>query len=280
MRAGGERLRVGFVSSYFRDHNLLRLTRGLFLLHDASSFAFHLFAESEDDHSRIAHDVQAAAASLTRIRGVPTAAALASLRAADLHVAVNLNGHHWNAASESVRLELFDGSRGGGGGGGYSSAAARVTSTYMGYPGPCGAAFLQYAHLDRIVTPAAPPVYSRGFTERFALLPHSYYVSDYAASWPQLLQPPPPSADSLPTDDALWCSLNQLPKLDPELFSSCSTPSRARRRDRRRREDPGGQRRRSRRSARRCDSPPPPRATSARGGCGRSSPPARRRLRY
>ena len=41
-------------------------------------------------------------ASLTRIRGVPTAAALASLRAADLHVAVNLNGHHWNAASESV----------------------------------------------------------------------------------------------------------------------------------------------------------------------------------
>ena len=90
----------------------------------------------------------------------------------------------------------------------------------MGYPGPCGASFLQYAHLDRIVTPAAPPVYSRGFTERFALLPHSYYVSDYAASWPQLLQPPPPSADSLPTDDALWCSLNQLPKLDPELFSS------------------------------------------------------------
>ena len=221
LRSGGERLRVGFVSSYFRDHNLLRLTRGLFLLHDASSFAFHLFAESEDDHSRIAHDVQAAAASLTRIRGVPTAAALASLRAADLHVAVNLNGHHWNAASESVRLELFDGSSGGGGGGGgYSSAAARVTSTYMGYPGPCGASFLQYAHLDRIVTPAAPPVYSRGFTERFALLPHSYYVSDYAASWPQLLQPPPPSADSLPTDDALWCSLNQLPKLDPELFSS------------------------------------------------------------
>ena len=45
-------------------------------------------------------------------------------------------------------------------------------------------------------------------------------MSDYAASWPQLLQPPPPSADSLPTDDALWCSLNQLPKLDPELFSS------------------------------------------------------------
>ena len=262
----------GFVSSYFRDHNLLRLTRGLFLLHDASSFAFHLFAESEDDHSRIAHDVQAAAASLTRIRGVPTAAALASLRAADLHVAVNLNGHHWNAASESVRLELFDGSSGGGGGGGYSSAAARVTSTYMGYPGPCGASFLQYAHLDRIVTPAAPPVYSRGFTERFALLPHSYYVSDYAASWPQLLQPPPPSADSLPTDDALGARSISCQSSTRSCSRAGSTPSAA---------PPGwaaaggggGGGAAARRGC--CASPPPPRATSG----GRPRTRARRRAR-
>ena len=31
LRRGGERLTVGLVSSYFRDHNLLRLTRSLFL---------------------------------------------------------------------------------------------------------------------------------------------------------------------------------------------------------------------------------------------------------
>ena len=70
---------MGLVSSYFRDHNLLRLTRGLFLLHDSSSFAFHLFAESEDDHSRIAHDVQAAAASLTAAVSPRTKEVLAAL---------------------------------------------------------------------------------------------------------------------------------------------------------------------------------------------------------
>ena len=109
LRLGGERLRVGLVSSYFRDHNLLRLCRGLFLKADASRLALHLFAESDDDGSALLREVQAspAVASFTRIRGMPTEAAVDALRAARLHVAINLNGHHWNAASEVVRFPLF-----------------------------------------------------------------------------------------------------------------------------------------------------------------------------
>lgn len=207
---GGTPLRVGFVSSYFRDHNLLRLCRGLFLGADPSRFAFHLFAESDDDGSEILRQVQAApavrAGSFVRIRGVPTAEAVASLRDAALHVAINLNGHHWNAASEVVRFPLF------------LHGAAPVQGHYMGYPGPNGATFLHYAYLDAVVAPVR--LVATSFTERLALLPHTYYLSDYAAAHPEHLQPPPPSADKLPTGAALLCSLNQLPKLDPQLFTT------------------------------------------------------------
>ena len=207
---GAAPLRVGFVSSYFRDHNLLRLCRGLFLGANPAHFAFHLFAESDDDGSEILRQVQAApavrAGSFVRIRGVPTAEAVASLRDAALHVAINLNGHHWNAASEVVRFPLF------------LHGAAPVQGSYMGYPGPNGARFLHYAYLDAIVAPVRRAAAS--FTERLALLPHTYYLSDYAAAHPEQLQPPPPSADGLPTDAVLLCSLNQLPKLDPHLFTT------------------------------------------------------------
>ena len=208
LRAGGERLRVGLVSSYFRDHNLLRLCRGLFLRADATRVALHLFAESDDDRSALLREVQAApaVASFTRIRGTPTEAAVGALRAARLHVAINLNGHHWNAASEAVRFPLF------------LHGAAPVQAAYMGYPGPNGARFLHHTYVDALVAPVRRAAVS--FTERLALLPHSYYLSDYAASHRALLEPPSPSADALPRSTPLLCSLNQLPKLDPALFAT------------------------------------------------------------
>ena len=55
---GGERLVVGFVSSYFRDHNLLRLTRSLFTMADKSMVSHELFAESDDDGTHILRQTQ------------------------------------------------------------------------------------------------------------------------------------------------------------------------------------------------------------------------------
>jgi len=121
-------------------------------------------------------------------------------------VAINLNGHHWNAASEVVRFPLF------------LHGAAPVQAAYMGYPGPNGARFLHHTYVDALVAPVRRAAAS--FTERLALLPHSYYLSDYAASHRALLEPATPSADALPRSTPLLCSLNQLPKLDPALFAT------------------------------------------------------------
>jgi len=55
-------------------------------------------------------------------------------------------------------------------------------------------------------------------------MPDSYYLNDYAASWPTLRAdahtPAAARADGLPRDAPLLCSLNQLPKLDPPLFAT------------------------------------------------------------
>jgi len=96
------RLVIGFVSSYFRDHNLLRLTRSLFQRYDRSRLRVVLFAESDDDGSAILNETRRAVDSFTRIRSLPTSAAIEAMTREGLHLAINLNGHHWNAASETV----------------------------------------------------------------------------------------------------------------------------------------------------------------------------------
>jgi hypothetical protein len=96
------RLVIGFVSSYFRDHNLLRLTRSLFQRYDRSRLRVVLFAESDDDGSAILNETRSAVDSFTRIRSLPTSAAIEAMAREGLHLAINLNGHHWNAASETV----------------------------------------------------------------------------------------------------------------------------------------------------------------------------------
>jgi hypothetical protein len=96
------RLVIGFVSSYFRDHNLLRLTRSLFQRYDRSRMRVVLFAESDDDGSAILNETRRAVDSFTRIRSLPTSAAIEAMAREGLHLAINLNGHHWNAASETV----------------------------------------------------------------------------------------------------------------------------------------------------------------------------------
>jgi protein O-GlcNAc transferase len=90
----------------------------------------------------------------------------------------------------------------------------------MGYPGPCGApGAIQYTYVDTAAVPAH--LAKLGFTERLVLLPHTYYLNDYAASHAELLRSRvPPSADSLTPHCVLLCSLNQLPKLDPSLYSA------------------------------------------------------------
>ena len=204
----GAQLTVGFVSSYFRDHNLLRLTRSLFPLLSSRRIRVVLFAESADDASEILRSTQRAVNGFVRLRSMPTARALSAMAAERLHLAVNLNGHHWNAASESVRFGLF------------GRRTSAVTASYMGYPASTGARNMHYAYVDAT---AVPPAWARThFTERLALLPHTYYLNDYAASHAHLPRGAAiaPSADGLSRRCAHLCSLNQLPKLDPALYAS------------------------------------------------------------
>ena len=207
LRRGGERLTVGLVSSYFRDHNLLRLTRSLFSLADRSSLRLILFAESEDDHSALLRRTQATVEGFVRIRSMSTADAISAMAEQRLHMAINLNGHHWNSASESVRFSLF------------GRRSAPVTAAYMGYPGPTGASVIGYTYVD---TAAVPCRHAPHFTERLVLMSTTYYLNDYAESHRALPRGAEiaPSVDGLSTRCTWMCSLNQLPKLDPQLYAA------------------------------------------------------------
>ena len=88
----------------------------------------------------------------------------------------------------------------------FQRSAAPIRAAYMGYPGPCGAPNIHYTYVDAAVAPAryasqsarkairaitpvaveSPPPchprYAHFFTEKLTLLPHTYYLNDYAQS--------------------------------------------------------------------------------------------------
>jgi protein O-GlcNAc transferase len=112
----------------------------------------------------------------------------------------------------------------------------------MGWPASSHAPFMDYILADRVVAP--PHLLEQGFSEKLIVMPHSYYVTDYAQSAPRLLEEPaecspedaergeatPPGVtlarrelrreEGLPTqDDAMvvFCSYNQHYKLDAAM---------------------------------------------------------------
>ena len=90
---------------------------------------------------------------------------------------------------------------------------APVIATYIGFPGPVGADFIDFAITDATVTPADDAGH---YTEALARLPDTYYIADGS----QAIDPAPVRrADcGLPPDGTVYCCFNGAYKIDPALF--------------------------------------------------------------
>jgi predicted O-linked N-acetylglucosamine transferase (SPINDLY family) len=87
------RLRVGYLSADIRQHPLSYLMRGVFALLDRIRIEATLFSTGpEDASSPLRREIAAAVEHFVDLNGVPAAQALRQLRAARLHVLVDLNG--------------------------------------------------------------------------------------------------------------------------------------------------------------------------------------------
>ena len=197
-RAASRRLRVGYISSDFRDHAVAWLIVGLLENHDRERFELFAYSTAASPQpsqvgARIARAVDTPV-NASRMTG----RAIAERIAADgIDVLVDLGGH-----TGSGRLDIL------------AYRGAPVQGHFLGYAGTTGAPFVDFFVADEITVPAGA---ESAFTEKVLRMPRCCLPTDPAAPVPQAAAR---AQHGLPQDAVVLCSFNQPVKLRPAVFDS------------------------------------------------------------
>lgn len=189
------RLRIGYLSSDFRENALAHLTAGLYGLHDRERFEVIGYSLGPDDQSEYRQCIAADCDRFLDLRQATDAQVARRIRADGVHVLVDLVGFAGGARPGIPALR-----------------PAPVQVIWL-YPGSMGGVFHDYMVGDPVAT---PPERTEEFGERLVLLPDNYQITDHHQPVPER---PGDRADfGLPEDGFVFCSFNAHAKIDPEIF--------------------------------------------------------------
>lgn len=199
-RALGDKIRIGYFSSDFKNHPVGILIENILRLHDRSKFEIYgfflnkktgdeveaklipLFDKSFDLFPLTDHEAQNLSLSQ------------------NLDIAIDLNGH-----TAGARTALF------------SRGIAPIQAGYLGYAGTSGAHFFDYLIADEVVI---PPADRNGYTEKIAYLPNSFFPADTLISIEELGSLPTRESQGLPTAGVVFICFNNAYKISPDIFSA------------------------------------------------------------
>jgi len=189
-------LRIGYLSSDFRDHPLSHLMRGFFALHDRNRVRVAAYSHGPDDGSDYRHAIERSTDQFIDLADVDDGEAARRIAEDGVDILVDLNGHTTGARTAICALR-----------------PAPLQISYLGFPGSSGASFMDYIVGDYLVTPAdcAPH-----FSENFLLMPDSYYVTNDAEEVAGIA--PNRVQAGLPEDGFVFACFSQSYKIEPEVF--------------------------------------------------------------
>jgi protein O-GlcNAc transferase len=191
------RIRVGYLSSDFRNHATMHLMAGLFEAHDRGRFEVFAYDYSNQDSSEYRRRF---------------------LNAIEHHVPIHsLTDQQAAERIADDRLDiLFDLKlyTGGGRAGILTHRPAPVQVAYLGFPGSAASTDIDYIICDRFVTPDSSAAY---YPEKFCRLPHSYQCNDRKRAG--AADPGTRSRHGLPQDRIIFGAFNQSYKIDRGSFA-------------------------------------------------------------
>ncbi|MBM3486163.1 MAG: hypothetical protein FJX67_05965 [Alphaproteobacteria bacterium] len=195
--ARGGRLRIGYVSTDFREHPVGHLIAGMFDRHDRAGFEVFAYSIAAGDDSvyrrRIAAGVDHFVDAFQQ-----SAVAIALRIATDaIDILVDLTGYTGGAM---VQIFAF--------------RPAPIQVNWLGYPGTMGADFIDYILADRTIAPAEA---ARDFAETLVHLPFVYQMNDDRQSIVD--DGPDRAACGLPPDGFVFASFNTVYKITPPIFA-------------------------------------------------------------
>ncbi len=191
----GDRLRIGYLSSDFRDHPTGRLMVGLFEAHDRRKVEVFGYGYGRASDSPLRRRIVAAFDHWRDLGSMSDPRIAETIRADRIDVLIDRKGH-----TRGGRLAAL------------AERPASVQLHYMSFPGTLGYDAIDGLIADEIVI---PPGDDRFYHERVFRLPRCYFVTDGARDLPDRV----PRADhGLPDDAIVLASLNQTYKITREVF--------------------------------------------------------------
>jgi predicted O-linked N-acetylglucosamine transferase (SPINDLY family) len=190
-----DRLRIGYVSSDFRDHPVAGQFVGLLERHDRARFEVIGFANGRSDNGPMRQRIVKACSQFHDTGGLGSFEAANLIRQLEVDILVDLNGQ-----TQGWRPGIF------------KYRPAPVSAAYLGYAGTTGADFMDYIIGDPQVTPFE---LAAAMSEKIVQLPHSFWPSD-----PNLPEPEQVSRAEagLPENTFVFCCFNSNHKIQPEMF--------------------------------------------------------------
>jgi protein O-GlcNAc transferase len=194
--ATGRRLRVGYLSSDFRNHATMHLMAGMLEHHDRDRFEIFAYDYTTPDISQYRQRFLNAVEHHVPILDMSDAQAAARIAADQLDILFD--------------LKLYTG---GGRAGILAYRPAPLIAAWLGFPGSAASADVDYIVSDRFVTPDSSGPH---YTEKFCRLPHSYQCNDRKrAAAPEAGTR---AAHGLPEDRIVFGAFNQSYKIDRGSF--------------------------------------------------------------
>lgn len=190
------RIRIGYLSSDFREHATAHLAAGLFEQHDRARFEVHAYSTGRDDGSAMRRRLVAAFDRFDDLPGTDSATVARRIAADAPDILVDMKGY-----TNDDRMEVL------------AVRPAAVQVHFLGYPGSLHAPFIDYLVADRVVAPDAGV-----FGEALARLPGCYLAQDDRQ--PVAARIPSRAECGLPAEGFVFCSFNQSFKFAPDVAAT------------------------------------------------------------
>jgi protein O-GlcNAc transferase len=192
----GPKLRIGYVSSDFRDHAIAYLLCEVWERHDRTRVETTAYSIGAGAVSPLRARIERAFDRFHDAFDEAPERTAQRIRDDGIDVLIDLNGH-----THGARSEIF------------AMRPAPQQLSWLGYVGTQGASWIDYVVSDRF---AAPESLRPAFTERFLHLPDCYCPSDTRRA---MVAAPGPRADAcLPADAFVFCCFNNPYKILPAVF--------------------------------------------------------------
>eukprot|EP01127_Copromyxa_protea_P018796 TRINITY_DN5990_c0_g1_i2.p1 TRINITY_DN5990_c0_g1~~TRINITY_DN5990_c0_g1_i2.p1 ORF type:complete len:796 (-),score=133.02 TRINITY_DN5990_c0_g1_i2:68-2191(-) len=196
----GKKLKVGYVTSNFRNHAQGTQLSSFFKEHDREKFeifGFSLLAALTDEAKERRDYLKNQLDHFVELHEMDAETTAKIIKEHEIDIVIDLCGQ-----ADHPRLEAF------------AFRPAPVQISFLGYPGTTGARFMDYYIGDSISTPESMAPY---FTEKLILMPHTYQITEHKSEYPVDTFTQSQREDK---DKIVFCNFNQPVKIAFEVFSA------------------------------------------------------------